>query len=127
MAWFLTLQGPAHMTNQSSVYELQDWVDLENIAQELASAATLDRVVAIPAVLRQNNRRHQQVTLYVRPAAWGVWTFYQLSEEDQRQLLTENPLLNALSQAVQQREQTGATGQPTPLRGEAGPGSFGVR
>jgi hypothetical protein len=107
MAWFLALQGPAHMAHQSSVYELQDSVDVEKIAQELVSSATLDRVVPIPAMLSQNNRRQQKVTLYVRPAAWGMWTFYQLSEEDRRQLVKENPLLNALSQAAQQRGQAG--------------------
>ena len=123
MAWFLALQGPAHMAHQSSVYELQDSVDVEKIAQELVSSATLDRVVPIPAMLSQNNRRQQKVTLYVRPAAWGMWTFYQLSEEDRRQLVKENPLLNALSQAAQQRGQAG--GQVNPLTGQMGPGGLG--
>jgi hypothetical protein len=103
MTWFLALQGTAHMTNQPSVYALQDSVDVDRIAQELVSSATLDRVVPIPAVLQQNNRGQQNVTLYVRPAAWGVWTFYQLSAEDLRQRQAENPLLNALSQVAQQR------------------------
>jgi hypothetical protein len=123
MAWFLALQGPAHMAHQSSVYELQDSVDVEKLAQELVSSATLDRVVPIPAMLAQNPRRQQKVTLYVRPAAWGMWTFYQLSDEDRRQLAKENPLLNALSQAAQQRGQTG--GQVNPLTGQMGPGSVG--
>jgi hypothetical protein len=125
MAWFLALQGAAHMSHQSSVYELQDSVDVEKIAQELVSSATLDRVVPIPAVLPQNNRRHQKVTLYVRPAAWGMWTFYQLSEDDRRQLMKENPLLNALSQAAQQRGQRGPTGQVNPLSVQQGSGSLG--
>ncbi len=73
MAWFLALQGPAHPPHQSLVYELQDAVDVDKIAQELVSSVTLDRVVPIPAVLSQNKRRHQKVTLYVRPAAWGLW------------------------------------------------------
>ena len=51
MVWYLALQGPAHMAHQSSVYELQDGVDVEKIAQELVGSATLDRVVAVPAVL----------------------------------------------------------------------------
>ena len=123
MAWFLALQGSAHMAHQSSVYELQDAVDVEKLTQELISSATLDRVVPIPAVLPQNARRQQKVTLYVRPAAWGMWTFYQLSEEDRRQLASKNPLLNALSQATQQRGQTG--GQMNPLTGQGDPGSFG--
>ena len=125
MAWFLALQGAAHMAHQSSVYELQDSADVEKIAQELASSATLDRVVPIPAVLAQNPRRHQKVTLYVRPAAWGMWTFYQLSDEDRRQLAKENPWLNALSQAAQQRGQTGPSGQVNPLTGQMGPGGLG--
>jgi len=69
MTWFLALQGTAHMTNQPSVYELQDSADVDKIAQELVSSATLDRAVPIPAVLQQNNRGQQNVTLYVRPAA----------------------------------------------------------
>lgn len=125
MAWFLALQGPFHTTSQSSVFELQDSADLDKIAQELTSSATLDRVVAIPAVLRQGARRHQEATLYVRPAAWGVWMFYELSEEDRRQLVKENPLLNALSQAAQQRGQKGPTAQSDPLAGQRGPGSLG--
>jgi hypothetical protein len=112
MAWFLALQGPAHMSTQAAVYELQDSVDVETISRELVSSATLDRVVPIPAVLAQNNGRQQRVTLYVRPAAWGVWVFYQLSEEERRQLVQQNPLLNALAQAAaQQRGQAGAPGQ----------------
>ena len=102
MTWFLALQGTAHMTNQPSVYELQDSADVDKIAQELVSSATLDRVVPIPAVLQQNTLQ-QNVTLYVRPAAWGVWTFYQLSPEERRQLMAQNPLLSALSQVAQQR------------------------
>src|SRR5437763_3310295 len=107
MAWYLALQGSTHMTNQSSVYELQDGVEVDTLAQELVSSATLDRVVAVPAVLVQNPRQRQQVTLYVRPAAWGMWTFYQQSEEDRRQLVEQ---FNAMAQAVQQRGM-GPTGQ----------------
>ena len=103
MTWFLAMHGTAHMTNQPSVYELQDSVDVDKIAQELVSSATLDRAVAIPAVLQQNAGEKQKVTLYVRPAAWGMWVFYQLSEQERRQALAENPLLNALSQVAQQR------------------------
>jgi hypothetical protein len=103
MTWFLALQGTPHMTNQPSVYELQDSADVDKIAQELVSSATLDRAVPIPAVLQQNAGGKQSVTLYVRPAAWGMWVFYQLSEEERRQSVAENPLLNALSQVAQQR------------------------
>ena len=118
MAWYLALQGPSHMAHQSSVYELQDSVNVETIAQELASSATLDGVVAVPAVLAPNPHRRQKVTLYVRPAAWGMWTFYQQSEEDRRQLVEQ---LNLLAQAAQQRAQTGPTAQMNPLTGQMGP------
>jgi hypothetical protein len=132
MAWFLALQGAANMAHQSSVYELQDSVDVEKIAQEMVSSATLDRVVPVPVVVPQNTRRQQKVTLYVRPAAWGLWTFYQLSEEDRRQLAQENPLLNALNQAAQQQAQAAQqqaqaaqAGRVNPLTGQVGPGSLG--
>ena len=131
MAWFLALQGVAHMSHQSSVYELQDSVDVDQIAQEMVSSATLDRVVPVPVVVPQSTRRQQKVTLYVRPAAWGLWTFYQLSDEDRRQLAQENPLLNALNQAAQQQAQaaqtaqTAQTGRVNPLTGQVGPGSLG--
>jgi hypothetical protein len=97
MAWFLALQGPSQTPHQSLVYELQDAVDVDKIAAELISSATLDRVVPIPVVLTANKRRHQKVTLYVRPAAWGVWAFYELSEEDRKQMLKDNPVINALA------------------------------
>ena len=122
MAWYLALQGTSHMAHQSSVYELQDGVDVDAIAQELVSSATLDRVVAVPAVLAPNPRRRQRVTLYVRPAAWGMWTFYQQSEEDRRQLVEQ---FNALSQAVQQRGQMDAMGQMNPPTGQMGPATWG--
>ncbi len=126
MAWFLALQGAANMAHQSSVYELQDSVDVEKIAQEMVSSATLDRVVPVPVVVPQSTRRQQKVTLYVRPAAWGLWTFYQLSDEDRRQLTQENPLLNALNQAAQQQAQAAQTaqaGRVNPLTGQVGRGS----
>jgi hypothetical protein len=130
MAWFLALQGPSHTPHQSLVYELQDGVDVEKISQELVSSATLDRVVPIPAVLSQNKRRHQKVTLYIRPAAWGLWAFYELSEEDRRQLLKDNPVVNALAQAAQQRAQGKQPGGPmtvqvNPLTGQVGPANAG--
>ncbi|AMO59472.1 Uncharacterised protein [Mycolicibacterium phlei] len=112
MARFLALQGSAHQTHQSAAYELQDGVDIDALAAELASAVTLDRVVQVPAVLPQSKGRRQKVTLYVRPAAWALWTFYELSEEDKKALVQENPLLNALLQGVQQR---GQAGQPGPV------------
>ena len=122
MPWYLALQGSSHMAHQSSVYELQDGVDVESIAKELVSSVTLDRAVAVPAVLMPNPRRRQKVTLYVRAAAWGMWTFYEQSEEDRRQLVEQ---FNALSQAVQQRGQPGPTGQMNPLTGQMGPASWG--
>ncbi len=129
MAWFLALQGPSHTPHQSMVYELQDGVDVDKIAQELVSSATLDRVVPVPAVLTQNKRRHQKVTLYIRPAAWGLWSFYELSEEDRKEMAKNNQVVTALAQAAaQQRAQQGkqAAGGPmtvqvNPLTGQVGP------
>ncbi|WNG85963.1 hypothetical protein C6A87_018855 [Mycobacterium sp. ITM-2016-00317] len=123
MSWFLALQGPDQPSHQTSVYELQDSTDVEKLAQELASAVTLDRVVPIPAMLPQNTRKRQKVTLYVRPAAWGMWTFYELSEEDRRQLMKDNPLIQAIAQ--HQREHGGQPGQVNPLLGNLGAGPRG--
>ncbi|BBY76305.1 hypothetical protein [Mycolicibacterium parafortuitum] len=120
MAWFLALQGPAQPSHQASVYELQDTTDVDTLAQELVSAVTLDRVVPIPAMLPQNTKKRQKVTLYIRPAAWGLWTFYELSEDDKRQLMMENPLVQALQQ--HQQQQHGAAGQINPLLGQPGAG-----
>ena len=132
MAWFLALQGPSHTPHQSLVYELQDGVDVDKIAQELVSSATLDRVVPIPAVLSQNKRRHQKVTLYIRPAAWGLWSFYELSDEDRREMLKNNQMVNALAQAAQQRAKGKQSGGPmtvqvNPLTGQAGPANVGQK
>ncbi len=119
MAWFLALQGSTQPSHQASVYELQDSADVEQLAQELVSAVTLDRVVPIPAMLPQNNRKRQKVSLYVRPAAWAMWTFYELSEDDRRALMKDNPLMQAIQQ--HQREHVGgAAGQPA--AGTAGTG-----
>ena len=111
MAWYLALQTQSHITNQG-VYELQESADVDKIAQELVSSATLDRVVPIPTVLPLSPSRRQNVTLYVRPAAWGLWTFYQLSEDDRLQVVRENPVLNALAQAAQQQRGQGEPGGP---------------
>ncbi|ABK70410.1 hypothetical protein [Mycolicibacterium smegmatis] len=99
MAWFLAMEGPA---NKAVLYQLQESVDTDKLAEEMVSAATIDRAVAVPAIL-QNNKQH--VTVYVRPAAWGVWTFYQLSDEE-RQALAQaaNPLVEALAQAARQNQ-----------------------
>ncbi|MCG7595947.1 hypothetical protein [Mycobacterium sp. PSTR-4-N] len=123
MAWFLALQGPSQPSHQASVYELQDLTDVDQLAQELVSAVTLDRVVPIPAMLPQNNRKRQKVTLYVRPAAWAMWTFYELSDDDRRALMKENPLVQAM-QAHQQQHHPGQPGAaPNPLTGQPGPGA----
>ncbi len=122
MAWFLALQGPAQPSHQSSVYELQDSTDVDKLAQELVSAVTLDRVVPIPAMLPQSSRKRQKVTLYVRPAAWGMWTFYELSDDDRRQLMKDNPLLNAIQQHQRDHTGQGGAGAINPLLGQAGPG-----
>ncbi|WP_102143901.1 hypothetical protein [Mycobacterium hubeiense] len=99
MAWFLAMQGPSA---KAVMYQLQESADIEKLEEEMRSAATLDRVVAVPALL-QNNQ--QQVTLHVRPAAWGMWTFYQLSEEERKALAqAANPLIEALTQAARQQQ-----------------------
>lgn len=124
MAWFLALQGPSQPSHQASVYELQDLADVDQLAQELVSAVTLDRVVPIPAMLPQNNRKRQKVTLYVRPAAWAMWTFYELSDDDRRALMKDNPLVQALQQH-QQTHASQAGAQINPLLGQPGPGAPG--
>ena len=130
MAWFMALQGPHHTPHQSMVYELQDGVDADKIAQEMLSSATLDRVVSVPAVLTANKRRHQKVTIYVRPAAWGLWSFYELSEDDRREMAKNNPMVQAALAAAQQRATASQgkhapggpmTVQVNPLTGQVGP------
>ncbi|MGE2728824.1 hypothetical protein ACQI4F_05045 [Mycolicibacterium vaccae] len=121
MAWFLALQGPSQASHQTSVYELQDATDVDQLAQDLLSAVSLDRVVPVPAMLPQNARKRQKVTLYVRPAAWAMWTFYELTEEDRRALMRENPLMQALQQ--QQAGQGGPAANPL-LGQQPGPGTM---
>lgn len=117
MAWFLALQGPQNKAGQSPIYELQESADIEQISQEMASSATIDRAVAVPALFR--NR--QKVTLYVRPAAWGAWAFYELTDEERREMTREmaagNPLINAIAQARAANQQQ----QPQRPAGPAGP------
>ena len=119
MAWFLALQGPSHTPHQSMVYELQDGVDVDKIAQELVSSATLDRVVPVPAVLSQNKRRLQKVTLYIRPAAWGLWSFYELSDEDRREMAKNSQVVTAPTAGGPM------TVQVNPLTGQVGPANSG--
>lgn len=105
MAWFLAMQGPPSKLGQSLVYELAESADRVKLAEEMSSAATLDRVVPIPALY---GAQRQEVTIYVRPAAWGVWAFYEMSEEDRRQMMAAaNPIMNALAQAAKQQQQAG--------------------
>ncbi len=122
MAWFLAVQGPAQASHQSSVYELQDSTDVDQLAQELVSAVSVDRVVPIPAMLPQSTRKRQKVTLYIRPAAWGMWTFYELSDEERRQLIKQNPLVNAIQQHQRQQTAQGGAAMPNPVRGPGDPG-----
>jgi hypothetical protein len=100
MAWFLALQGPPNKVGQSLMYELHESADRQEIAQEMMTAATIDRVVAIPAVFQKG----RNVTLYVRPAAWGAWAFYEMSEEERREMMAANPLINAIAQAAKQQQ-----------------------
>lgn len=111
MAWFLALNATPTKGGQSPTYELQESADIERITQELASFAANDRAVAVPAVF--NNGR-QQVTLYVRPAAWGAWAIYELSEEERREMMAASPLINAIAQAraAQQQQQQPQSAPP---------------
>ncbi|OBH17998.1 hypothetical protein [Mycolicibacter sinensis] len=112
MAWFLALNASPTKGGQSPTYELQESADIERITQEMASFAAADRAVAVPAVF--NNGR-QKVTVYVRPAAWGAWAIYELSEEERRELMAASPLVNAIAQAraaKQQQQQSGMPQQP---------------
>ena len=52
-----------------------------------------------------------------------MWTFYELSEDDKRQLMKENPLVQAVQQ--HQREHAAPGGQANPLMGQ--PGAAGPR
>ena len=102
MAWFLALQAPPGGTGQSPTYELQESADLGQLSQEMTRAAGSDGVVAVPAVFA-NGR--QQVAVYVRPAAWGAWAFYQMTEEERREMIASNPLINAIAQAQAAKQQ----------------------
>ncbi|OBY30535.1 hypothetical protein [Mycolicibacter kumamotonensis] len=109
MAWFLALNATPTKGGQSPTYELQESADIERITQEMASFAATDQAVAVPAVF--NNGR-QRVTLYVRPAAWGAWAIYELTEEERRELMAANPLVNAIAQARAAKQQQGGQQQP---------------
>lgn len=119
MAWFLALNASSTKGVQTPTYELADSADIERITQEMASFAAEDRTVAIPAVF--NNGR-QQVMVYVRPAAWGAWAIYELSAEERREMMANNPLVTALAQAraAKQPQQAGTFVQPQ-SRTPAGP------
>ncbi|MGV0747929.1 MULTISPECIES: hypothetical protein [Mycolicibacter] len=110
MAWFLALNATPTKGVQAPTYELHETADLERITEEMATFAATDRAVAVPAVF--NNGR-QQVTVYVRPAAWGAWAIYELSEEERREMMANNPLVNALAQARAAKQQ-GAQSQQVP-------------
>ncbi|BBX23160.1 hypothetical protein MTER_25710 [Mycolicibacter terrae] len=109
MAWFLALNASPTKGGQAPTYELQESADIERITREMASFAATDQAVAVPAVF--NNGR-QQVTLYVRPAAWGAWAIYELSEEERRELMAASPLVNALAQARAAKQQQSGAQQP---------------
>ena len=102
MAWYLALQGPPNRIGQSLSYELQESANVHQIEQELSSSATIDRAVPIPVLF--HNRR--EVTLYVRPAAWGAWAFYEMSEQERRELAAASvsALAQAQAQATNQKQ-----------------------
>lgn len=122
MAWFLALNATPTKGVQAPTYELHETADIERITEEMATFAASDRAVAVPAVF--NNGR-QQVTLYVRPAAWGAWAIYQLSEEERREMMANSPLVNALAQARAAQKQPQQTppmfAQQQPPPSQAGP------
>lgn len=101
MAWFLALQGTPNSIGQSLNYELQGSAEPERLAEEMSAAVVVDRVVAVPAMLEHFRK---PVTLYVRPAAWGVWSFYEMSEQERQEMRAANPLINALAQAARQQQ-----------------------
>lgn len=103
MAWFLALQGPPNRVGQSLTYELHESANIEQIAQEMSASATIDRAVPIPTVFRN---RPEPVMLYVRPTAWGLWGFYEMTEEERREMAAASPqLVNALAQVAKQQQQ----------------------
>ncbi|KAA8962747.1 hypothetical protein [Mycobacterium sp.] len=110
MAWFLALQGSPNRMGQAPTYELHESANVAQIEQEMTSSATLDRAVAIPAVF--HNRR--QVTLYVRPAAWGAWLFFELTEQERREMAAANPVVSALAQAAKQQKSRKSQGPAGP-------------
>jgi hypothetical protein len=98
MSWFLALQGSPSKGGQSLNYELHESADIDQITQEMADSVTTDRAVAVPAVVG----RARPATLYVRPAAWGAWMFYEMSEDERQQLMAAR--VNAVNQANKQRQ-----------------------
>jgi len=111
MAWFLALQGPPSRMGHAPTYELHESANVEQIEQEMVSSATIDRAVAIPAVFHQNRR---QVTLYVRPAAWGAWLFFELTDQERREMAAASPVVNALAQAAKKQQSRKPQGPPGP-------------
>ena len=121
MAWFLALNATPAKGVQAPTYELHETADIARITEELATFAAADRAVAVPAVF---NSGRQQVTVYVRPAAWGAWAIYELSEEERREMMANNPLVNALAQAraaKQPGQQTPGMFAPQQPPSQAGP------
>ncbi len=106
MGWYLALQGPNHTATQAVVHQLDSTADIEQISKEMSGAVAKDRVVPIPGVLQHLNKR---VVLHVRPAAWGMWTFYEMSDEERKKMAANNPVIGALAEAAARRQQ-GMTG-----------------
>ena len=113
MAWYLALQGPPNRIGQSLSYELQESANVHQIEQELSSSATIDRAVPIPVLF--HNRR--EVTLYVRPAAWGAWAFYEMSEQERRELAAASVSALAQAQAQATNPKQAKTKQPQQPQG----------
>jgi len=113
MPWFLALQGPTHRTNESTVYQLADSTNVQRLRQQLLEEAAMGGVVSVPAVFGTHLK---PVTLYVRPNAWGLWMFYELSEEERKELPSGNAILDALSQAMRQQQEGKPLGPAPQIR-----------
>jgi hypothetical protein len=110
MAWYLALQGSTHMTNQSSVYELQNGVDVDVLAQKWSVRR---RWTAWSRFLRSWRRTRVtavKITRYVRPAAGVTKTVlghHCLARKDDR------PDLPALLEYVREgRHRRGVEARP---------------
>jgi hypothetical protein len=100
MPKILALQGATHRTNESLKYQLDQSVDIDLLAQQLSRAALTNEVVSVAAVFANLIR---PITLYIRPAAWALWTLYELDDDEMRNLPTGNLLADIAQQLRRQQ------------------------